>query len=142
MAAAHRTLPFGTRVRVENLNNGRSVVVSINDRGPSQRNRIIDLSRAAAQRLGYIKAGITQVRVSIDGDAKLQGVPCSGTGASDLASNMVPEPRVRPQSPSDTMVERFAVAFQEDDWFRTEMARAMEALFEGEQPAAKVNSSQ
>jgi len=51
--AAHRTLPFGTRVRVTNKNNGRSVMVRINDRGPFVRGRVIDLTPAAARALGF-----------------------------------------------------------------------------------------
>lgn len=66
MTAAHRTLPFGTRVRVTNLRNGRSVVVRINDRGPfGRRERIIDMSRAAAESLGMIRAGVVPVRVEV-----------------------------------------------------------------------------
>lgn len=61
--AAHRTLPFGTQVRVTNLQNGRSVVVRINDRGPFGRGRIIDVSRAAARELGMIGSGIAKVRL-------------------------------------------------------------------------------
>ena len=61
--AAHPTLPFGTRVSVENLENGRSVIVRINDRGPFVRGRIIDLSRHAAEHLGYLRAGVTRVRI-------------------------------------------------------------------------------
>jgi rare lipoprotein A len=57
MTAAHRTLPFGTKVRVTNQRNGRSVVVRINDRGPFVRGRVIDLSKAAAARLGFVRAG-------------------------------------------------------------------------------------
>jgi rare lipoprotein A len=57
LTAAHKTLPFGTRVRVRNVANGREVVVRINDRGPRMRDRIIDLSRAAAAALGIIHAG-------------------------------------------------------------------------------------
>ena len=53
MTAAHRTLPFGTLVRVTNLKNGRTVVVRVNDRGPFVKNRVIDLSQAAAQQLGF-----------------------------------------------------------------------------------------
>ncbi len=53
LTAAHRTLPFGTLVRVTNLNNGRKVVVRINDRGPFVKNRVIDLSQAAAQQLQF-----------------------------------------------------------------------------------------
>lgn len=63
LTAAHRTLPFGTRVRVTNLGNGRSVVVRINDRGPFVRGRIIDLSRHAAERLGFTRQGVTRVEV-------------------------------------------------------------------------------
>jgi rare lipoprotein A len=61
--AAHRTLPFGTQVRVTNLQNGRSVVVRINDRGPFGRGRIIDVSRAAARELGMIGSGVAKVRL-------------------------------------------------------------------------------
>lgn len=63
LTAAHRSLPFGTRVRVTNLNNDRSVVVRINDRGPFVRGRIIDVSRAAAQRLDMLRAGVVPVRI-------------------------------------------------------------------------------
>ena len=63
MTAAHRTLPFGTRVEVTNLRNGRSVVVRINDRGPFIKGRIIDVSRRAAGKLGFRNQGITKVRV-------------------------------------------------------------------------------
>lgn len=61
MTAAHRTLPFGTRLRVTNTSNGRSVVVRINDRGPYAHGRIIDLSRAAAERLEMIRSGTARV---------------------------------------------------------------------------------
>jgi rare lipoprotein A len=57
LTAAHRTLPFGTRVRVRNTHNGREVVVRINDRGPQVPDRIIDLSKAAAEALDLVRAG-------------------------------------------------------------------------------------
>ncbi len=63
LTAAHRTLAFGTRVRVTNLDNGRSVVVRINDRGPFGRGRIIDLSRAAAEQLNMLRSGTAPVRL-------------------------------------------------------------------------------
>lgn len=63
MTAAHPTLPFATRVRVKNLNNGRSIVVRINDRGPFVSNRLIDLSFAAAQKLGI--KGLAPVEVEV-----------------------------------------------------------------------------
>ncbi|HEY9665309.1 MAG TPA: septal ring lytic transglycosylase RlpA family protein [Coleofasciculaceae cyanobacterium] len=67
MTAAHRSLPFGTNVRVTNLNNGRSVVVRINDRGPFIRGRVIDLSAAAARVLGLIHTGVAPVQVQVLG---------------------------------------------------------------------------
>ncbi len=63
LTAAHRSLPFNTKVRVTNLENGRSIIVRINDRGPSIRNRIIDVSRAAARRLDFEQQGIVRVRI-------------------------------------------------------------------------------
>lgn len=63
--AAHRTLPFGTRVEVTNLQNNQSVVLTITDRGPFIRNRIIDVSRKAAQDLGFIGAGTASVEIKV-----------------------------------------------------------------------------
>ena len=65
LTAAHRALPLGTRVRVTNLRNGRSVIVRINDRGPYIRGRIIDLSRRAATIIRMRKAGVVPVHVKI-----------------------------------------------------------------------------
>ena len=65
MTAAHRTLPFGTRVRVTNLTNGRSVVVTITDRGPFAPGRVIDVSRRAARKLDFVRAGTVRVRIRI-----------------------------------------------------------------------------
>lgn len=63
LTAAHRSLPFGTRVRVTNLHNDKQVVVRINDRGPFVRGRVIDLSHKAAERLDMLRAGVVPVRV-------------------------------------------------------------------------------
>jgi rare lipoprotein A len=72
LTAAHRTLPFGTKVKVTNKSNGREVVVTINDRGPFVRGRIIDLTPAGARALGF--AGLTQVTLNILGrDDEPQG---------------------------------------------------------------------
>lgn len=71
LTAAHRSLPFGTKVLVENLANGRSVVVRINDRGPFIGGRIIDLSKAAAASIGMIEAGTAKVRVTTAGGSAL-----------------------------------------------------------------------
>jgi len=71
MTAAHRTLPFGTRVRVENLDNGRAARVRINDRGPFVRGRIIDLSRAAARSIRMLGPGTARVRIVLEGASSL-----------------------------------------------------------------------
>jgi rare lipoprotein A len=65
LTAAHRYLPFGTWVRVTNLNNGRSVEVRINDRGPFTGGRVIDLSTAAAEAIGMINSGVAPVSVEV-----------------------------------------------------------------------------
>ena len=76
LTAAHRTLPFGTCLRVTNLGNGRVVEVRVNDRGPYAANRILDVSEAAARALGMVGAGVARVRLD----------PCSGHGSLDAPS--------------------------------------------------------
>ena len=68
MTAAHKTLPFGTRVRVTNVSNGKSVTVRINDRGPFVKGRVIDVSLAAAKKLDMVNAGLAQVRLRSAGN--------------------------------------------------------------------------
>jgi len=65
LTAAHRTLAFDSMVKVTNLDNGKSVVVRINDRGPHAKNRIIDVSSAAAKQLGLIDSGTAKVRLEL-----------------------------------------------------------------------------
>ncbi len=65
LTAAHRTLPFGTLVRVRNLDNGREALLRINDRGPFARGRILDVSEAGARALGMIESGTARVRIEI-----------------------------------------------------------------------------
>jgi rare lipoprotein A len=65
MTAAHPTLPFGTRLRVTNVTNGRSVVVRINDRGPFVPGRVVDLSESAAESLGMVERGIAKVKLDV-----------------------------------------------------------------------------
>ncbi len=67
MTAAHRSLPFGTRVRVTNRRNGRAVVVRINDRGPFTGGRVIDLSRSAAREIGMVNSGTAPVSIEVVG---------------------------------------------------------------------------
>lgn len=74
LTGAHKTLPFGTKVKVTNLANNQSVVVVINDRGPWVDGRIIDLSRAAAEELGFINQGLADVQLEVvdPGDGKVK----------------------------------------------------------------------
>lgn len=74
--AAHKTLPFGTKVRVTNLENNKTIEVVVNDRGPYVDGRIIDLSRSAAEELDYINKGLAEVRIEVidAGDGKGGGV--------------------------------------------------------------------
>jgi rare lipoprotein A len=72
LTAAHKTLPFGTRVKVTNLSNNQTVEVIVNDRGPYVENRVIDLSKSAAEKLGFVNQGIAEVKVEVvdAGDGK------------------------------------------------------------------------
>jgi len=65
LTAAHRTLPFGTRVRVTNVATGKSVTVRINDRGPFVRGRVVDVSSAAAETLGMVNQGVAKVKLDV-----------------------------------------------------------------------------
>ena len=88
MTAAHRSLPFGTKVLVENLSNGRSVVVRINDRGPFARERIIDVSRAAASSLSMLGSGTARVRVSVAGRSSVRNESRNVAGIMRSASDV------------------------------------------------------
>ncbi|MEY2828788.1 MAG: hypothetical protein RIQ33_646 [Bacteroidota bacterium] len=65
LVCAHRTLPFGTKIKVTNLKNGKSVIVKVIDRGPFGKGRVVDLSYAAADSLGILKSGLGKVEVYI-----------------------------------------------------------------------------
>ncbi len=65
MTLAHRSLPFGTQVKVTNLRNGRSVLLRVNDRGPFVRARIADVSKAAARALGFLRKGVTRAKLEV-----------------------------------------------------------------------------
>ena len=88
MTAAHQTLPLPTDVRVTNLENGRSVIVRVNDRGPFVNGRIIDVSRRAARLLGFYESGTAKVRVQIAGTAE------SGTFVAQKPVTPLEESRV------------------------------------------------
>ena len=65
LTAAHKSLPFGTKVKVTNIRNGKSVVVEINDRGPYAKSRVLDLSQAAFSEIGHTNTGVMQVEYEI-----------------------------------------------------------------------------
>ncbi len=67
LTAAHRHLPFGTRIRVTNLANGRKLVLKVNDRGPFIAGRILDVSRRAARDLGFLEVGLAELRIEVLG---------------------------------------------------------------------------
>jgi rare lipoprotein A len=85
--AAHRSLPFGTIVKVVNLENGRSTVVKINDRGPFVEGRIIDLSRAAAEELGMLARGVARVSIEVIEFARDSDLFCIQAGSYSLRGN-------------------------------------------------------
>ena len=77
MTAAHRTLPFGTKIKVTNLANNETVVLEVNDRGPFVEGRVLDVSKAAAEKLGFFNQGIADVKIEIvnAGDGKGDVLP-------------------------------------------------------------------
>jgi rare lipoprotein A len=79
LTCAHRTLPFGTRLHVRNLENGRTVVVRVNDRGPFAKDRIVDLSRRAARELEMIGPGTARVRITVLPDDQRTAAPADST---------------------------------------------------------------
>jgi len=87
LTAAHRTLPFGTRVRVTRLDTGAEVVVRINDRGPFKRSRIIDLSRSAAERLDMLEVGVVEVEIEVLGDDASAGIPSPKPRSGDTSTS-------------------------------------------------------
>lgn len=106
--AAHRTLPFGTRVLVTNLKNGKSVIVRITDRGPHVRGRIIDLSFGAAKVVGLPALGVTQVKIVPLGMMAAAppapaAAPAAATSVADAAALGVPLVLVPPAEPAPAL---------------------------------------
>ena len=102
LTAAHRTLPLPSLVRVTNLDNGRSVVLRVNDRGPFANDRIIDVSRRAAQLLGFEQKGTARVRVQILGEESLALKNRLQRGQSVQEAYMPPPPEAAPVAPVET----------------------------------------
>ena len=86
MTCAHRRLPLGTRVRVTNLLNHRKLVLKVTDRGPYVGNRVLDVSMAAARRLGFMHQGLTPVRIQVVAYPRLNRSLISQTNPTDFMS--------------------------------------------------------
>lgn len=118
LTAAHPTLPMPVLVRVTNLENGRSLVVRVNDRGPFVNGREIDLSRKAAELLGYDRKGTAKVRVQYVGRAPLPGVP--GTNVTEVASSQ--DSFIAPKPVTDESERKVATASRPGVVSTTELA--------------------
>ncbi len=94
LTAAHKTLPMPVNVRVTNLENGKSLIVRVNDRGPYARGRIIDLSKRAAELLDVVETGTARVRVTYLGRADINGAPAQET-SPDIASTLQAAPTAK-----------------------------------------------
>ncbi len=102
LTAAHRTLPFGTRLKVTRTDNGKSVVVKVNDRGPHKAGRIVDLSYAAAAQIGLVRDGVAPVKIEVVGSSSSasNNVPANNTATRPPRNNDVGRPTTstRPQN--------------------------------------------
>jgi len=112
LTAAHRTLPLPSIVKVTNLQNGRSVVVRVNDRGPYVKDRIIDLSKHGAQLLGYMGQGTTKVRVEIMAKESKALKEAMLTGKVSPENEIAIENRTPAPSLSESSAERIKIAAQ------------------------------
>jgi rare lipoprotein A len=99
-SAAHKTLPLPSLVEVTNLANGRTLIVRVNDRGPFVDGRVIDMSKAAAEELGFVAAGVTRVRVRYVGQASAPPEPRQYQALNDTLRQQMPKPSMpRPGLP-------------------------------------------
>jgi rare lipoprotein A len=137
LTAAHKTLPMPVNVRVTNLENGKSLVVRVNDRGPYARGRIIDLSKRAAELLDVVQTGTARVRVTYLGRADLNGAPPSET-PPDIASALPAAPSGKVDSSSIGIVPGAAVAPPPKVVNRMPTAPIPPQLFADNQPSGKV----
>lgn len=124
VSAAHTTLPLPSFVEVENLDNGRRLVVRVNDRGPFKNNRIIDLSQEAARRLGFEAAGLANVRVRYLGPAALPGEakPRYAATAAPSPAPMAPPPSPGPDAIATLIAEVDEPPSSEPALFAVELA--------------------
>ena len=110
LTAAHLSLPFGAWVRVANLGNGREVDVRINDRGPFVKNRVIDLSRAAAQQIGMLGPGTARVRMTVISRPRADSETADGKARALQPGRKPPTPASARAAPAPTIMREPAIA--------------------------------
>ena len=130
LTAAHKTLPFGTMLRVTNIDNGRSVVVRVNDRGPFVRNRIIDLSKSAAEKIGMMGTGTARVEVATLSDKHRKVIKEESPVAEELKRplRLGRKPsKVQPEATAETESDGTAVIANKIDETNNELAEPKSA---------------
>ncbi len=135
MSAAHKTLPLPTMVRVTSLDNGRSVVVRVNDRGPFVKSRVIDLSYAAAKTLGYDDAGTASVRVEVLGNR------VASSNSRNIQPAPVQRPVILPQSkvPTTTSTARPGAMYIQLGAFSSHInAKQLKESLKSEYPSVRI----
>lgn len=137
LTAAHKTLPMPVNVRVTNLENGKSLVVRVNDRGPYARGRIIDLSKRAAELLDVVQTGTARVRVTYLGRADLNGKPADDT-PPEIASALPAVPSGKVDSGALNILPGAAVAAPPKVPNRIPTAPIPPQLFADNQPSGQV----
>ncbi|MDX8403475.1 MAG: septal ring lytic transglycosylase RlpA family protein [Mariprofundaceae bacterium] len=136
MSAAHKTLPLPTMVRVTNLNNGRSIVVRVNDRGPFVKNRVIDLSYAAAKTLGYDNVGTAPVRVEVLGN---KTVSSNSRNILHASTQRPPAPRMQPNlAPVTSTAKPGAMYIQLGAFSSHHNARQLKESLKGDYPSVRI----
>lgn len=141
LSAAHTTLPLPSMVEVENLENGRKLMLRVNDRGPFVEDRVIDLSRAAARRLGFEDKGLARVRVRYVGAARLADAAPSARRSGRKPARRAVAPAVAPPSGVDEGADEIAnlIATIETAGFETpEQAPVMVSAYAPAPPSAGV----
>ena len=140
LTAAHRTLPMPVNVRVTNLQNGKSIIVRVNDRGPYARGRIIDLSKRAAELLDVVQTGTARVRVTYVSRADLNGAPPPSETPPEIANALpsVPVPPVQRQALAGVPGGAVAPPPQAQQSAQPAPAPIPEQLFAQNQPTGEV----
>lgn len=122
--AAHRTYPFGTKLKVTNISNGKSVVVTVNDRGPYSKQRVIDLSYAAAKHIDMIRQGVAQVHIEVVADD--YKIPSSPTKKQHgLAEGYYSKSLIAIERPQGPLLQIGSFSMQENALKRIEALKSM-----------------